>query len=64
MAVVKVSDAIVYPRAMVIHAKNTSITIPTVMGSGRLVILAHPAISWTTCELLDLVSVHMSIRFP
>jgi hypothetical protein len=41
----------------------TPIAFPTVMRSGRLVFLAHPAISWTTCELLDLVSVRMSIRF-
>ena len=39
------------------------ITFPTVMRPGRLVFLAHPAISWTTCELLNLVSVHMGIRF-
>ena len=41
----------------------TPITFPTVMCSGRLVFLAHPAIPWATCELLDLVSVRMSIRF-
>jgi hypothetical protein len=65
MAIVEVTDTIVYPRTMVIHAKHASSALSAVVGPRRLELLAIAAVPRASRNLLDFVDfAGQAIRFP
>ena len=56
MPVVVVTDAVVHPGAMVVHAEHAALALPAVVRPWRLVGVAHSAVTWTARETFDFVS--------
>ena len=51
VAVVEVPDAIIDPRAVMIHSKHTSFACSAVVSARRLEVLADLAVAWRVLEL-------------
>jgi hypothetical protein len=64
MAVIEMTDAVVYPWAMVIHSKYTPVASPAVVSTRRFILLTHATESWFPSELLDFITIRVGIRFP